>query len=530
MRSLIKSASPARGTSVANRISDINLNCALNATFGVYRCGDLFAEYHRLGIRNAVIDGFHETSTGDGYTIGPITYVGTGTPPVVQVVPAPYTAPLVGGGAETLTVEVVAGGSLGTAIFAISYSGGAPGAQVTSLPGGNYNVQFPTSLTGIGVIWQFGAGTYASGATFSCTVTSISQLNDNAQFRDCVIDGCGLIFGTSTMLGPTQYQGFGFNLQTATPLTGTVTMTQGSSTISGSGTNFTITGARTGDFIRFGFPAWQAGSMYSAGNYVTAPGPAAGTAAAAPGLLFVWQCMTTHTAVAPITWPTQGNLPGSSPIGETVADGAGNIWTFMAYTTYQILDVQDDQTILIGEFCAPANTISSVDYAICVGSGSFDEISEDVSENSWIGGSITSAAAAGLMTVAPFGMKAQSMQCQSCGAVGFAIGLAGIECKNCVLDEVYCEANFAADYWCECSGLTLIQPELGTLNGGVVCPDASGASYGTWIGNVGNAQSTVAMQPIGTFSYSTMPVTGSSKQLFSFAGPLAVLPNTQEIG
>jgi hypothetical protein len=543
MRSMIKSSAlPPSGSTAANRISDITLQCTnpstgvSNATFGVYRTGDLFAEYRRVGIRGALVDGFHASSTADGYTIGPVTRSGAPTGPTAQVVPAPYTAPLVLG---TMVVTVVTGGPLGMASFQLSLNGSL-GNVVTPPASGIVQFSFTQFTLSTGVVWVFsGAGSYNQNDIYTCPITLTGQLNDFVRFYDCVIDGCGLIFGSSNsinMIGPTQYGNSSYSFKCQTPnLTGTVTMTQGSNVLVGAGTNFTAAGARAGDFIRLGFAAWQAGLPYNVGNTVTAGSIAVGVGPGQipPGLLYVWQC----TSVGPsgmgmsgsaVAWPTQGTSSGSSPIGMSVTDNPGVnqvVWTCVAYTTYQIMGVQDDQHIIVG--APPAMTLSNLDYAICVGSGSFDEHGSDLNESSWIGGSVQSAAAVGLMTIAPVGFKVQSFQCTYSGIAGFAVGLAGILCKNATLDTVYCENDAVADFWCECSGLTLIQPELGNTNGGIYCLDGSQSSYGTLIGSTANATSTVAMQAIG-LGYSSIPVTESRKGgPFSIVGTLAMQSNTQ---
>jgi hypothetical protein len=318
MRAILNNAGPN------NRVKDLWLKCADVANFGVYRNGDDASEYINVVVWNAAIDGFHAAQNSDATTVSAVTQAGTGGSPAATVAVYPGTTPVNAGTGSGTTLVTVTNGALlssGTVTATVTYNGGSPSSPFTIPASGK--IQFPNGSIASGLLWTFAAGTYQTGTTYEVTVSLAHNINDSVLSRNCTMNQCGKIYGSDNaidMLGAAQYGLGGFSFQLASPhLTGTCATTASNTTIVGTGTDFLTSGARPGDFIRFGFPTWAAVTAHSLNDLVT-PGFSFG----APGFAYVWEATSVgsaphETGASPPAWPTQNpSVPGSNPIGQDV--------------------------------------------------------------------------------------------------------------------------------------------------------------------------------------------------------------------
>ena len=555
--------------------ADLQINANRNANYGFYRNNEAFTEYSRVVVNGAVFDGWHTGTITDAGTLSAVVQTGTAGSPSATVAPSAGTGilPFV-----TLAYTISTGGALGTAQATLSINGGAPSAPYVIPTDGKISPCVGGTIA-LGVLFTFAAGNYNVGTVYTVTLTgTVGTNNDFSLFRNCMGNNCGIVYGSNNvqnMLGATQYGQSGYEGTFGTAsLTGTLTTTAGSQTFTGIGTNFLTSGARFGDYLRFGFPPWAPSTNYRAtvtlsetftlaasatvpytgtslvGNVIpgdfiqfstkqagvyyqiktvgasslTLASPYTGTtgtdstgivasfvvAGFAQGgayYLYVWRPYSGTTSGTAVSWPLRGSVAGSSPVGTTVSDG-GIQWVCYMSALTQIQNVGSNFQIIGNTYLnAEMEAFVGLDYAIAVGSGSFDQNSGNTSRCKWEGGSFIGNAAAGIFVSPLFGDTLEGTQCTANGICGFSLGGAAAFSANTRLGG-YSEGNFCTDIIANAIfGLTVDQHTFGSAYGVVYNPGTG--SFGVQIGYPLNNYTEVISPIGGAGCFSSVPVTST---------------------
>ena len=248
IRSILKVAGQAN-------TKNVSLHCAALAKYGIYRSNDSFSRYDSVSINDPLLDGFHAAAIEDGWTISAVTQ--TGTDPLLIVTGHPV--PLLPG---SYSVEITASGTQfsGAVTFTTTFpTSPSPLTGMGAVPGGSSGNVGQTSpfvdeinpvaenyyLEDIGLLFTFPPGSYTSGNVFSFTVTGEFTNNGGTTFQDCNASQCGQVYLTSGAAAAysSQYTARGITIN-ETPAPGTVSISDGSNTVVGSGTEFLSFGAR----------------------------------------------------------------------------------------------------------------------------------------------------------------------------------------------------------------------------------------------------------------------------------------------
>lgn len=244
---------------------DLQINCNRNANYGFFRNNDAFTEYSRVTIELAVFDGWHAATITDAGAFSAVVQTGTGGSPAATVAASAGTGIIPFG---TFAYTISTGGALGTAQATLSINGGGASSPYVIPTDGKISPCTGGTIA-LGALMTFAAGTYNVGTVYTVTLTgNVGTNNDFTRFVNCQANENGCVYGSNNvqnMLGATQYGQSGFTGTFATAsLTGTLTTTAGSQNFIGVGTNFLTSGARYGDFLRFGFPPWAPSTNYRA--------------------------------------------------------------------------------------------------------------------------------------------------------------------------------------------------------------------------------------------------------------------------
>src|SRR5439155_23891102 len=176
----------------------------------------------------------------------------------------------------------------------------------------------------------------------------------------------------------------------------------------------------------------------------------------------------------------------------------------------------------------PLHPASGLDYAICAGSGFFEELSSDANTSVVDGGVYASCAACGLMSTADYGDKIFNGQFSANGVAGIAIGIAQHITYATVIHAPYFEANLCAMILISAAlGIDIIHPVVTGGNQQPILDLGNTSTFGTWRGSNG---SSVIDQPVGVAGYTTLPVTETpTNRVFNIRGPVAVIPWQQNL-
>jgi pectate lyase-like protein len=514
---------------------DVWFNCNYKASFALYRQNDSSSNYIRCRSNFHLLDGFHSSANPDGFSYSTVTQ--SGSDPLITISNNNYLTPQ-NGGAYTVNITgtgTVAGGNI---TFTLTIPGPKTGATYTVPTTGVVSCGYPEGIPdawAMGFLITFPAGTYHSGNQYSFSINNLtSGFVDECRLQDCgAASGGNVAITTGWTSIRTNFEftarELNLNLNGAAP--GTVALTAGSKFIRGANTAFLSMqpSPRPGDFIRVGAaPDWAASTLYTATTSFVLP------INIAPGKAYIWQCTSTGTSgSSPPVWPINSNGAGygvSSPIGQTVTDGTA-VWTCFDKAVWQILNVRDDFTIVMSDGTPPTHNSPSslMDYALCVGSGYFEEVSGNNNINTIDGGDWLNHGACGIFTNANFGNKIMHGQHTENGVCGIAIGLPPFPGYDTITFGNYQEANLCAHTIVASSqGLQLILPQFIDLEPQPVMflgngPDGAPPTYGSWRGS--SLQNGVIDQPIGSASFSTVPVTSSYDNAnFQISAGLAKTP------
>ena len=493
-------------TSGVTQLRNMLLDANQQATECVERAGDSQSEYHRVWCVNGLRDGFHSAAI-TGVTLSAITpHVGN-TSPLVSVSGLPQPI----GFSGTWTVTVTSTGGLGAGIVSVAVPGLGTVAGLTipaAGPGGSGRLSVPESATAasaiaLGVLLTFPAGTYTSGDSWTFTVAATRCINDQARFHDCQAIGCGTVYCTagftSGSTGGQTADQFNFrSVRFSATLAGSIAKSIGSPVLTGTGTSFISQGARPGDIVRVGaYPSWQSGTSY--------PGSTLITGNAFTGQAYVWSSSGGTSGGTEPSWPMFGAGPGGSPIGSTIGDN-GITWTCVDLLFFQILNVLDDHHIQIQADGVPRTNDSGLDYALCIGSGFFEELSSDANTSIIDGGVYNSNACFGVMSLAAYGDKLVHGQTTNNGVGGLSLGIASNGSYDPVGFCTYMEGNLCANVFIAyATGVDLFHiiqqatncpPFVSTGN-----PNTTGLYRGAGIDH----PLTLVELPIGSSSYSSVP-------------------------
>jgi hypothetical protein len=261
-------------------------------------------------------------------------------------------------------------------------------------------------------------------------------------------------------------------------------------------------------------PGGGGASTATTSSFVTA-----GPNSAPPGQAYAWICTVAGEsgATAP-AWPITSGPNFLPPIGATVTDGTAT-WTCYMHTAYQIVNNQDNTRLVVGSGNAPLQSFAGLDYAICVGHGCFDELSNNTSITLWEGGLFEGCAASGISCNPLFGNVINATESVGNGIAGYVAGYPGGIIEGIVYTKPYCEANYVCDVWvASVQGFAWIMPTWGLVNAQVYNPGGNN-NAGLVMGNPGNGG--LQIQPIGS-GYSSMPsIASEGGQAFRIASTLS---------
>lgn len=191
--------------------------------------------------------------------IGPITQVGSG-PSIAISQPDPTLGQ---NQTNTQCIKIQTGGALDTATYLFAPSNGIAGpffgpwplhAQ-TRIPFLNGSAIYSDS----GELATCNAGTYQSGTTYSWSYTSGGvNANDRVHWLDCEASNNGVVYASSGLIAS-------YTAYASVTAPGTVSISSGSSRLTGSGTTFLSTGATDGAMMyvpgaKFPRPAGRPGT------------------------------------------------------------------------------------------------------------------------------------------------------------------------------------------------------------------------------------------------------------------------------
>lgn len=215
------------------------------ADYAILRAGDSQSVYTNINIFGPLLDGFSSIGAHlPGRSISGIVQTGPGptisaTASVLVGVEAQYA---------TLRVKIVTTGTTdGTGQYQVSQDGGGSfgitqNIYPTSHPALVRGPNNPANDSGVTITFS---GIYQSGTTydinFDYSISGDLAINDETQFHSCSSAFCGTWFRTSGgpfFPGPHQ-----------TTIPGTIDITHGNQVVTGTGTNFTTTRARPGDYL-----------------------------------------------------------------------------------------------------------------------------------------------------------------------------------------------------------------------------------------------------------------------------------------
>ena len=160
-----------------------------------------------------------------------------------------------------------------------------------------------------------------------------------------------------------------------------------------------------------------------------------------------------------------------------------------------------------------------IDYAICVGSGYYDEISGNNNTGCFENCTWNANAACGMAVCPNYGHNVIGGQVTGNGIAGISAGVDGQTNFTQIFQRVYAEANYCTDFYVAgCSGIEIVQPTCQTQNAQIMNP--GDASCGQLTGNLSAVQDFNQGAGIGS-AFTSMPVTQSPiETTFTFNGGL----------
>ncbi len=204
--------------------------------------------------------------------------------------------------------------------------------------------------------------------------------------------------------------------------------------------------------------------------------------------------------------------------GVVVADGTA-VWQCFNPLVFQILNIQDDGTIVLCMNATPINNATGLDYALCVGSGYYSESSADANTTTIEGGVYNNNAACGICSTSSYSDCLLRGQASDNGVCGISFGVQNDLSIDHLVIGSYSEGNLCAHVILACvDGIDIIHPVFSSTPMPVYQMRPS--SWGAWRGN--STVGGIVDQPLGSAAYSTVPVvsTGLAK-LFQVQGPIA---------
>lgn len=226
-------------------LEDLTLDCNSLANYGILAIDSEHSELHNVTYLNCPGPGFREANL-QGVTVGAVTPTVPGGSPsgvTISQLDQNYSGIAVLGapGVYPLSIKVLAPGALDTATFVYNINGagystvGQPISAI-SFPAIEYPVGVPTLIYSSGLKVNFPTGSYFAGDHWDTTLTTVSgdygqsvASSPGLKFYNSVADSCGTTYATGPLVNT-----FG---AVVTP--GTLTLTAGSDTFTGVGTQFT---------------------------------------------------------------------------------------------------------------------------------------------------------------------------------------------------------------------------------------------------------------------------------------------------
>jgi Pectate lyase superfamily protein len=193
------------------------------ARYGVAYGGTKGSVFRNLEVLNTNYAGiYNQNNMGDVVYSAVTTLAGTSPPPVIS-------GDFWFGGSIPFTVQIIAGGPLGTATYQ-GNTGAGFGLTYTMPIDGKIEVLFAGDLGDLGPVATFQAHNYVAGDKWTWTASATQSNDENALVEACRLHDNGQIYSTTGLAGE-------FASWPVTHEVGTVT-TDGSRYIVGSGTNW----------------------------------------------------------------------------------------------------------------------------------------------------------------------------------------------------------------------------------------------------------------------------------------------------